>query len=74
MLELTVEEAFHGTSRTVTVTAQDSSDTVQVRIPPGVVTGQRIEVPLPCRPDGRRPPPVFLRVQLLPRERHHVEG
>jgi curved DNA-binding protein len=73
-LELSVEEAYHGTSRTVTVTSRHATDSVRVAIPPGAVTGQRIEVPLTHLAGSRPPPPVILRVRLAPHERYHVDG
>jgi curved DNA-binding protein len=73
-LELSVEEAYRGTSRTVTVTSRHGTDSVCVAIPPGSVTGQRIEVPLTHLAGSRPPPPVILRVRLAPHERYHVDG
>jgi curved DNA-binding protein len=72
-LELTVEESYHGTTRTVTVTSHDNTQTLHVVIPPGVIDGDRIEVPTQL-PGGRATPAVFLRVRLAPPERYQLDG
>jgi curved DNA-binding protein len=73
-VDVSVEEAYRGTSRTVTITSHDRSDTVQVVIPPGVITGDCIAVPTTHLPGGRDNRAVFLRVRLLPHERFRVDG
>ena len=45
--EVTVEEAYHGTQRSLTITGPDGQRTLDVNIPAGVVEGQRI------RPGGQ---------------------
>jgi curved DNA-binding protein len=40
--EITLEEAFHGTQRSLTITGPDGQRTLDVNIPTGVVDGQRI--------------------------------
>ncbi|HKX66271.1 MAG TPA: DnaJ domain-containing protein, partial [Intrasporangium sp.] len=44
-LELTLEESCHGTTRTDTVTSHDNTESVHVAVPPGLIDGDRIEVP-----------------------------
>ena len=43
-VEVTVDEAFHGTKRSLTITGPDGPRTIDVDIPPGVVEGQRIRL------------------------------
>jgi curved DNA-binding protein len=43
-VEVTVEEAFHGTKRSLTITGPDGPRTLDVDIPAGVVDGQRIRL------------------------------
>lgn len=73
-LELTLEESYLGTTRTVTVTSNDHSDTIHVVIPPGLVDGDRIEVATTHLPGGRNSPAVFLRVRLTPHHRYQPDG
>ena len=73
-LELTIEESYHGTTRTVTVTSHDRTESVHVDIPPGVIDGDRIEVKTTHLPGGRDTPAVFLRVRLAPHERYELGG
>ncbi len=73
-VELSVEEAYHGASRTVTITGPDRSDTVQVMIPPGAITGDRIAVPTAHLCGGRDNRSVFLCVRLAPHEHYRIDG
>lgn len=73
-LDLSLEEACCGTSRTVTVTTRESTETIRVSIPPGMIDGERIQVPTTRLPGGRKTAPVVLRVQLLPDEPYEVDG
>ncbi len=43
-LELSVEEAYHGTRRTVTLTGGGTQRTLEVNVPAGVTDGQRIRL------------------------------
>jgi curved DNA-binding protein len=43
-VEVTVDEAFHGTKRSLTITGPDGPRTIDVDIPAGVVDGQRIRL------------------------------
>ena len=43
-LELTVEEAYRGGRRSVTLAGPDGQRSYEVTIPPGVVDGQRIRL------------------------------
>jgi curved DNA-binding protein len=43
-VEVTVDEAFHGTKRSLTITSPDGPRTIDVDIPAGVVDGQRIRL------------------------------
>ena len=42
--EITVEEAYHGTQRSLTITGPDGQRTLDVNIPAGVVDGQHIRL------------------------------
>ncbi len=44
ILELDIEEAFRGGSRTITLPGPEGDRTYTVRIPPGVIDGQRIRL------------------------------
>lgn len=73
-LELSIEEAYQGTSRGVTITSYDGTDTVSVVIPPGAITGDPIHVPAAHLPGGRHVPAIILRVRLLAHDRYRVQG
>ena len=73
-LDLTLEECCQGTTRTVTVTSQHSSESVHVAIPAGVIDGDRIEVPTTTLRGGRKAPSVFLRVRVAPHQRYQRDG
>jgi curved DNA-binding protein len=75
-LALTVEEAYHGGTRTVTLPAPDGRRTLDVTIPAGVIDGQRIRL----REQGGRgsggakPGDLYLIVRLAPHPRYRVDG
>jgi curved DNA-binding protein len=75
-LALSVEEAYHGGTRTITLPASDGRRTLDVTIPPGVIDGQRIRL----REQGGRgsggakPGDLYLIVRLAPHPRYRVEG
>lgn len=73
-VELTLEESYHGTTRIVTVTSHDHQESSQVVIPPGVIDGDRIDVPTTHLPGGGACRPVFLRVRLAPDQRYRLDG
>ncbi|HPK11402.1 MAG TPA: DnaJ C-terminal domain-containing protein [Phycicoccus elongatus] len=73
-LELTLQESYQGTTRTVTVTSQDSSESIHVVVPPGTIDGDRIEVPTISPRGGGNTPPVVLRVRLVPPEGYRLDG
>jgi curved DNA-binding protein len=84
-IDVTLEEAFHGTTRTLSLQRleRDSSGKVQprtqqlqVKIPAGVTDGQQIRVAAQGEPGsgGEAPGDLFLRVSLLPHRLFRVEG
>lgn len=73
-LQLTLEESCHGTTRTVTVTSHHGSASIHVAIPPGVIDGDRIEVPTTHLRGGRDALPIFLHVRLVVPEGYQLDG
>jgi curved DNA-binding protein len=77
-LELTVEEAFHGGERTLTMLDSDSGEQKRytMRIPAGVRAGQRIRLAGEGHAGAGGAPPgdLYLRVVLRPSERFRLEG
>lgn len=75
-LDLSVEEAFRGTRRTLSVTGMDGTRTVEVRVPAGVTDGQRIRVAGQGGQGGDGAPDgdLYLIVNILPDPRYRVEG
>ena len=74
--EITVEEAYHGTQRSLTITGPDGQRTLDVNIPAGVVDGQRIRL----RGQGGRgtggaePGDLYLIIRIAPHPRYRVSG
>jgi curved DNA-binding protein len=74
--EITLEEAFHGAQRSLTITGPDGQHTLDVNIPAGVVDGQRIRL----RGQGGRganggqPGDLYLIIRLAPHPRYRVSG
>lgn len=75
-LELSVEEAFRGEQRRLTIAAPDGERTIDVTIPPGVTNGQRIRLAgQGGQGTGGAPTgDLYLVVRLRPHPRYRVEG
>jgi curved DNA-binding protein len=84
-IEVTLEEAFGGTERRLQLQrvaldaqgrGQPTTQQLTVRIPSGVVDGQRIRVPSQGQPGvgGAPPGDLYLEVRLLPHRWFRVEG
>lgn len=75
-VEVSVEEAYHGTERTLSVSGPDGPRTIDVTIPAGVVDGQRIRL----RGQGGQgsgsaaPGDLFLVARIADHARYRVEG
>jgi curved DNA-binding protein len=75
-VEVTVEEAFHGAQRSLTISGPDGPRTLDVTIPAGVVDGQRIRL----RGQGARGTggaeagDLYLVVRIAPHPRYRVNG
>jgi curved DNA-binding protein len=74
--EITVEEAYRGTQRSLTITGPDGQRTLDVNIPAGVVDGQRIRL----RGQGGRgtggaePGDLYLIIRIAPHRLYRVSG
>jgi len=75
-VDLTLEEAFSGTSRRVVVKHDGHSRTVEVRIPAGVKDGARVRAAGEGEPapQGGTAGDLFLTVRLLPHDRFERRG
>jgi curved DNA-binding protein len=73
---VTLEEAYHGTQRSLTISGPDGPRTLDVTIPAGVVDGQRIRL----RGQGARGTggaeagDLYLVVRIAPHPRYRVNG
>ena len=75
-LELTLEQAFGGVTRRITVRDGGSTRTLDVRVPPGVDDGSRVRVPgarLAAR-GGSPSADLYLRVRIAPHEVYTRKG
>jgi curved DNA-binding protein len=74
--EITVEEAYHGTQRSLTISGPDGPRTLDINIPAGGVDGQRIRL----RGQGGRGAnggqsgDLYLIVRIAPHPRYRVSG
>ncbi|MCI2419297.1 DnaJ domain-containing protein [Saccharopolyspora sp. K220] len=75
-LELTVEEAYRGGKRNVTLSGPSGARSFEVTIPRGVVDGQRIRLPGQGGRGGGnvRAGDLYLVVRLAPHSRYRVSG
>jgi curved DNA-binding protein len=75
-LELTVEEAFQGGHRSVTLDGPDGRRTLDVRIPAGVTNGQRIRLSGQGGQgsEGARNGDLYFVVRIAPHPRYRVDG
>ncbi|MFD3520021.1 DnaJ C-terminal domain-containing protein [Streptomyces sp. NPDC058653] len=75
-LVLTVEDAYQGGRRSLTLSGPDGSRSYEVNIPRGVTEGQRIRLAgQGGRGSGSAPPgDLYLRVRLAPHDAYRVDG
>lgn len=73
-VEVTLQETYRGAHRILTVSGSHGTSTVPFTIPPGVVSGQLLRVPVDPAPGGRAELPVVVRVRLALPEGCYVEG
>lgn len=75
-ISVTVEEAYRGGTRSITLSGADGSRTIDVTIPPGVTDGQRIRLSgQGGRGTGQAAPgDLYLVVRLAPHPRYRVDG
>ncbi|HVM67225.1 MAG TPA: J domain-containing protein, partial [Acidimicrobiales bacterium] len=73
---VTVDEAYRGTRRSLTLSGPDGQHRLDVTIPAGVVDGQRIRLAGQGAPGAGGGPPgdLYLVVRIAPHHRYHLEG
>lgn len=71
-VELTIEEAFHGTTRTI----QAADRRIEARIPPGVRSGSRVRLSGQGHPgtDNRPAGDLYLNIQVAPHSQFERDG
>lgn len=76
-LELTLEDAYRGGHRSITLSGSDGPRTIDFTVPPGVVDGQRIRLAGQGGRgggDGGAPGDLYLVVRFAPHPRYRVDG
>jgi curved DNA-binding protein len=75
-LEVTVEEAYHGTRRSITLSGDGAHATLDVNVPPGVTNGQRIRLAGQGGRgiDGAANGDLYLIVRIAPHPRYRLDG
>ena len=75
-LEVSLEEAYRGTRRSITVTGDGTTRTLDVRVPAGVTSGQRIRLAGQGGrgSDGAPSGDLYLIVRIEPDPRYRVDG
>jgi len=75
-IEVSIEEAYHGARKTVSLAGPGGTRNLQVTIPPGVTDGQRIRLTGQGGrgSDGARPGDLYLVVQIAPHRTYRLEG
>jgi curved DNA-binding protein len=75
-LEITVEEAYHGTRRSITLSGDGARATLDVNVPPGVTNGQRIRLAGQGGrgSDGGANGDLYLVVRIAPHPRYRLSG
>jgi curved DNA-binding protein len=74
-IELSLEEAFSGGRRRVTLSGPEGARSFEVTIPPGVTDGQRIRLSgQGGRGDGSSPGDLYLVVRIAPHPRFRLDG
>jgi curved DNA-binding protein len=75
-IQVSVEEAYNGTRRSLSIAGPDGQRTVDVDIPAGVVDGQRIRLRGQGGQgsDGAAPGDLYLVVRIAPHPRYRVSG
>jgi curved DNA-binding protein len=75
-LEVTVEEAYHGTRRSITLSGDGARATLDVNVPPGVTDGQRIRLAGQGGrgTDGAANGDLYLIVRIAPHRRYRLDG
>jgi curved DNA-binding protein len=74
--EISVEEAYLGTQRSLTITGPEGQRTLDVNIPAGVIDGQRIRLRGQGGRglDGGEPGDLYLIIRIAPHPRYRVSG
>jgi curved DNA-binding protein len=74
--EITVEEAYRGAQRSLTITGHDGQRTLDVNIPAGVIDGQRIRLRGQGGRgiDGGQPGDLYLIIRIASHPRYRVSG
>jgi len=75
-IEISIEEAYHGARKTISLASPGGTRNLQVTIPAGVTDGQRIRLSGQGGrgSDGARPGDLYLVVRIAPHRNYRLDG
>ncbi|MBI1874234.1 MAG: J domain-containing protein [Acidobacteria bacterium] len=73
-IELSLDEAYQGAMRRLSIKYDGHTRTVDVRIPAGVVTGSRVRIAGEGEPGQSGSGDLYLRIRIRPHERFELKG
>ncbi len=75
-LTLTLEEAYHGVEKHLSLSARDGTRDVKLRVPAGALSGKRLRVPGKGQrsPYGGAAGDLYLVIQIAPNARYRLEN
>ncbi|MBI4478245.1 MAG: J domain-containing protein [Acidobacteria bacterium] len=73
-IELSLEEAYQGSTRRLSIKHDGHTRTVDVRIPAGVVNGSRVRIAGEGEPGQTGAGDLYLRIRVKPHERFELKG
>jgi curved DNA-binding protein len=74
VLRISLEEAYHGGTRQITLQTPQGPRTLNVKIPAGITSGQQIRLPGQGGEASGKAGDLYLEVEIAPHARYRLEG